>query len=467
MMDFIISDFAAFADLYVNTLIEIYLFGVAFLFAYWLRPFVSEKRAAYITAFVYWALSEINSRFDMGSVINRMMVALILIVTFFSCLISDKGKNPVQKVFLCLLFRLISWLSTEIFTEIGFFERDLVFSFDWYNSGIEPVVIEFVIWNLLTYGLSLLLLYTVIRIIHKVYRRKTAELSISELIILLTPVCTLLFVRPIIASYFRLWMDGIENGSITRNIPANPYRIMFCIFSFFPVIIIIGLYQQIMETREKEFIEESVQKQLDDACRYTSHIEELYEKMRSLRHDLGNHLAVIEGLAETGNTEELGGYIKELLDRSAEMQPSVKTGNAVTDVVLSEFHDRCKSDDIEFESSFSYPQNLDINPFDMSVILNNALQNAVEASREMPHGSVQIRSVTKGNTFLISIRNVAGEEKAVNDSGLIDSSKKGGEHGYGLKNIRSIAARYKGDIEIHQEESGGKRYFTLNVMMIG
>ena len=262
-------------------------------------------------------------------------------------------------------------------------------------------------------------------------------------------------------------MDGIENGSITQNIPANPYRMMFCIFSFFPIIIIIGLYQQIKESQEKEFILESVKNQFDDATRYTTHIEELYEKMRAMRHDFGNHLTVIAGLAETGSNDELNEYIKELQNRVTELQPSIKTGNAVTDVVLSEFCDQCRNNNIQFESMFTFPENLKINPFDMSVILNNALQNSIEASKEVSEGMIQIKSVIIDKTFIISIRNKNSKEKSINESGLITSTKKDSGHGYGLKNIRSIAGKYKGDIEIHQEEINGISYFTLNIMMIG
>ena len=55
----------------------------------------------------------------------------------------------------------------------------------------------------------------------------------------------------------------------------------------------------------------------------------------------------------------------------------------------------------------------------------------------------------------------------INDDGLPESSKAAPGHGYGLKNIRSIAQKYKGDIEIRQEESGGRLFFILNVMMMG
>ena len=142
------------------------------MFAFWLKPFVSSNRVAYMTALTYWVLSTINSHIEMGNILNRIMIIGILVITIFLGWLFDNRKNPIQKTFLCLLFRLISWLSMEIFTEIGFFERDLVFSFDWYNSRTESIVIEFLIWNPLVYALSLLSLYIAIRILQKVYHKK-------------------------------------------------------------------------------------------------------------------------------------------------------------------------------------------------------------------------------------------------------------------------------------------------------
>ena len=262
-------------------------------------------------------------------------------------------------------------------------------------------------------------------------------------------------------------MDGIKNGSITENIPANIYRAAFCIFALFPIIIILALLQDLKEKQEEALIKESVSKQVEDAESYTSHIDDIYEKMRAFRHDIGNHLTVISGLAENGNTKELSDYIGELQTRFSELQPSIRTGNAVTDVVLSEIADQCGKEQIQFSSTFVFPEKLGINPFDMSVILNNALKNAVDASKEVPGAAICIKSISRDRMLLISIKNRITDRLELNEEGLIDSTKKQGGHGYGLKNIRNIAGKYKGDIEIHQEETNGELFFVLNIMLMG
>ena len=49
----------------------------------------------------------------------------------------------------------------------------------------------------------------------------------------------------------------------------------------------------------------------------------------------------------------------------------------------------------------------------------------------------------------------------------VERSFKGIGNDKCAKNIRNIAQKYKGDIEIRQEESDGRFYFILNIMLMG
>ena len=466
-MEYLIANFESFANTYVTVLIELYLFLVAVLFAYWLKPFMDNGKAAYVSAAAYYILVEINNHTGTSKAADRIFAIGIVAVGIVAAWLLDGRRKPIQKIFLFIVFRLISWLSIELLSEAGFWEGNLVAGFDWYKGSIEATILEFCIWNPLQYALALLLLYLVIRILHKAYQFKRDELTWQELVMLLAPAWPLLLVKPIMSSYFMLWMDGIKNGSINENVHASPYRVLFCIFAYFPIVAIIVLYQKLKEKQEEEFIKSSVEKQINDLSGHIEHIEEIYEEMRGLRHDLGNHLTVIERLAENGNMEELVSYTKEFVESFERLKARVKTGNAVTDVILSEAAGQCEKEGIRFENSFIYPDSLNINPFDMSVILTNALNNAIEATVKAEKPTIRIKSVQKERVFIINVRNAIGHKVSVNEGELPDSSKHETGHGYGLRNIKSIAGKYKGDIEIRQEESDGMLYFILNVLLMG
>ena len=185
-----------------------------------------------------------------------------------------------------------------------------------------------------------------------------------------------------------------------------------------------------------------------------------------MRHDMGNHMTVIKGLAESGKDTELAEYIGKWKTSFDELKQTVKSGNAITDVVLSEYAQYCSKDGIAFESRFVYPDELDIDVFDMCVVLSNALQNALESSKSQAKSHIVISSSVKDRIFIAKIKNRIAAKVDINEDGLVNSTKDASGHGYGLKNIRNIARKYNGDIEILQEESDEGLWFKLNVMMV-
>ena len=453
-------------EIYMYSLTEIYFAVASYLYAYWLRPFVIKKRSAYSAAIIYWAINLAGRYIDGWDGFGIFTTALAVILPIIAAWYLDGKRNLEQKIFLCAVFMLIRWLPFEMFTEIGSYEKDLIMATDLFSQNVTAIYVELVIWELIQYGVSLILLYIAIRILHKYYKRKNENMTWQELVMLLAPSVSLLLVRPIMNAYFKLWMECIQNRTKTTNIPGDLYRMLFCVLSYLSILVLIIFYQQIKEKQDEEFAGQALQRQTGDMRRHIERIEDIYDDMRSMRHDMGNHMSVIRGLAETGDITELKGYIEEWKGGFDEIQNTVRSGNAVTDVVLSEYAGFCEKAGISFNCDFHYPESFEINAFDISVILNNALQNACEASDGVDDPNVSVRSVRRDRVFIISVKNHISHRVCLTGDELPGSTKEGSGHGYGLKNIRRVAQRYKGDLEIRQEEKDGILYFILNVMMV-
>lgn len=59
---------------------------------------------------------------------------------------------------------------------------------------------------------------------------------------------------------------------------------------------------------------------------------------------------------------------------------------------------------IQFSSDFYYPENTKLNVFDLSVIMNNALNNCMEnVSGDNPY--ISVSSFRKNSIFMITIKN--------------------------------------------------------------
>ena len=84
---------------------------------------------------------------------------------------------------------------------------------------------------------------------------------------------------------------------------------------------------------------------------------------------------------------------------------------------------------------------------EMCMALNNALQNALEASLKLPpeQRRVQLQIKTKQSRFLFRVTNRFNSEIIMN-SEIPESTKKNPGHGYGLLNIRDAAESLGGFI---------------------
>lgn len=158
-------------------------------------------------------------------------------------------------------------------------------------------------------------------------------------------------------------------------------------------------------------------------------------------------------------------YMMQLKQRFYDTAAGIKSGNPVTDVILLEKQKEALERGIDFCCEFLYPKEIRVDAFDVSVILNNALANALEGAAGCRHPYVHILSYRRKNAFLIEVMNsIRGRVEIEEGSGLPETTKEDGEgHGFGLANIREAAQKYYGDIEI--EQTGEKFKLTILLML--
>ena len=161
--------------------------------------------------------------------------------------------------------------------------------------------------------------------------------------------------------------------------------------------------------------------------------------------------------------EEVRHYIDSIQASLQELDFIYQTKNPVTDVILGRYVRRARQKNITFSSDFIYPQKLGIDVFDLSVILNNGLENAFEAcEKEAEKAFVSLDAKQKGNMLLLTMENsYSGTLKWEEE--FPSSVKSGSNHGFGLKNIKSCVEKYYGKISVQVKEN----IFCLTVMLQG
>ena len=211
-------------------------------------------------------------------------------------------------------------------------------------------------------------------------------------------------------------------------------------------------YRILLGERQKHFVEEqqvkAMKKRLEEA-------ENFYGSIRKVRHEMKNHMANIKGLAGAGEYGEIGDYIRRMDETMQELEYKYVTGNAVTDVIINDKCRRAEKAGIRFDADFRYGGEIPV--FDMGIILNNLLDNAIEACEKLETGKGFIRlSLKRKKQFLILYveNSFDGAVPVSKGSPLPPTTKQSilpgiiTEHGIGLENVRDIAERYFGGVNI-------------------
>ena len=140
-------------------------------------------------------------------------------------------------------------------------------------------------------------------------------------------------------------------------------------------------YRILLAERQKHFIEEqqvkAMKKRLEEA-------ENFYGSIRKVRHEMKNHMANIKGLAGAGEYGEIEDYVRRMDETMQELEYKYVTGNAVTDVIINDKCRRAEKAGIRFDADFRYGGEIPV--FDMGIIPNNLLDNAIEACEKLETG---------------------------------------------------------------------------------
>lgn len=180
---------------------------------------------------------------------------------------------------------------------------------------------------------------------------------------------------------------------------------------------------------------------------YIAEARARYEQTKSFRHDIKNHLSVLDGLLKNEKLDEGREYLKKLETVSEALSFPYQTGNQVVDILLGEKLGLAK--EITAEVSLVLPNPCGIDDFDLCVLFANVLDNAITACRAQDGAkSIRISGKRQGDFYMLTFENTCADEPLP-------------PAGTGLSNIRVVAEKYHG--AVLTEKAG--RWFSLNVLL--
>lgn len=229
------------------------------------------------------------------------------------------------------------------------------------------------------------------------------------------------------------------------------------------------LFYRVNRQREMELeIAKLKQNQAEILERDYQALRRTYTDNAKLYHDLHNHIEAIYQCLTQGDIQEAVQYCEELRTPVREISQTVWTGDKAIDYLISSKMALAEQEHIQTEVNIEYPRNTNIRSVDLTTILGNLLDNALEAAEMAPeHLRFLHLTVRRINAMLIiKIENGYGEAPMQENGNLLTSKMDKALHGWGLKSVQTAAERYDGVINTEYADDIFKTVVTLSFQPI-
>ena len=192
------------------------------------------------------------------------------------------------------------------------------------------------------------------------------------------------------------------------------------------------------------------EQQLELCERHQEETELATLQIRDVKHNMKNNLISLLAYAEQGECEKMIDFINDVMEEG-KMRTSkvVTTGNIVIDSLIEYWKRVAEKEEIEFQAELSIPMEMPFKGADISLILGNLLENAIEgAEKAEKRKYIKLRIKYDKKNLLIAVENSYGGKLKKIKGELRTTKEDTANHGIGLASVRRAARKYQGTVFI-------------------
>lgn len=300
--------------------------------------------------------------------------------------------------------------------------------------------------------ISKLLYFSSMYILSKVSsneRRK--ESPATSLMLFLLPISSTLIIYAILYS-----LAEYELGQVFLTL-----LLIGIVVLLFSNIAVFWVYEFTLKTQSRNMELEYEKQKLKSAAEYYDLLNEQNENSKIVMHDIKRHLNAIKSIAkDKAVTAE---YIDDFIEDFSINKSVDYCNNPMANSIVNRYKSFC--------DKFGVKMNIDIRSADFSfmsepditALLDNLLENAVEAAQNTENGFIDFSAFVRKNKYLsIQLTNSVKNIVAVKNNRIASSKKSDAIHGTGLKSIKRVVKKYDGEINMKFNEDD--MTFTSNIV---
>lgn len=226
----------------------------------------------------------------------------------------------------------------------------------------------------------------------------------------------------------------------------------------------ITLYHaDVQKINKAEFEKSALSLELKQAETEITAMKIMREQNAVFRHDLRHHINLLSAYLENNDVKSATDYIKQMNTDIDKITPTLYSENNIVNFTLSYFKFKAKEKGVKLNCEVNVPQEINILETDLSAVLSNTIENAINAATCCDNSidkTVNVNLQVKKNKLLISVKNPYTGLIEVKDE-LPTNIADG--HGFGIKSIKTIVEHHNGIYSFDWDNNTFKTRIVMNI----
>lgn len=403
---------------YKISMVFVYAFELFVLIDYCERLFerkITKSKIYAVAIPLYILLYAIYFVFYVNEIVNNSTFSVINLLIIYLCfntkIYTAIFHTVILSVFMVVAENLVIYTSSAIFNNSTFYHLENFLAF-FYLAVI-----------------SKFLYYIFCRLLSSIIK-KDKSVKGSQ---------WLLFIMPLSSVFCSILIHYL-----TGYVKDNQLLYILCFLSvlllFAANIIIFQVYSKSSKTAAELYELKAIEQKQEIDNTYMSIIEANNNDLKVFCHDIKNHLQQISDLSDSPKIKQ---YVNSLYGTVNDYSYTGMSDNKVLDIIISKYNSLCQSKRIKI-SFDTKTANLDfMEDIDLANVMNNLLDNAVEAAEKSQEKKIAVSVYSKNNTMqIIKITNSSDSAPKVSEHKLITSKKNKSLHGLGLTSVKNTLKKY-------------------------
>ena len=281
----------------------------------------------------------------------------------------------------------------------------------------------------------------------KLRNDKIYSLSVSDFIYCIAVITTLIVITRMNVEY------GFSNSVQTMVVISSLMLMVSLLFVF------ISHERNAVKNAELIKLRSEQQKQEIDS-KYLNIIEQNNKNLSILAHDIKNHMLHIKSME---NTEDIHNYVDSIAEEVKSYGYIGMSKNKTLDLLISKYLNLCEGKGIKISFDVKTANLSEIAPADISTVINNLMDNAVEAAEKSEKKEISVTILKKQGYEMVSIRNSCDVKPKSKGDTLLSTKKESKLHGYGTQSVIKALKKYDGVYSWEYDEK--ERIFEATALL--